>query len=79
MAMRNAVSQFLAHYHLEWPHQSLSNELIESIEHLQDANMKIETTERLGGLLRFFRGELKNFGPMSSFQFFAYAVQLTLA
>ncbi len=54
-SLRNAVSQFLLHYHTERPHQGLGNEPIESIEHPQDVSKKIETTERLGGLLRSYR------------------------
>ena len=53
-SLRNAVGQFLFHYHTERPHQGLGNELIESIEHPQDVSKKIETTERLGGLLRSY-------------------------
>lgn len=53
-SLRNAVSQFLFHYHTERPHQGLSNELIESTQHPQDVSKKIETTERLGGLLRSY-------------------------
>ena len=54
-SLRNAVGQYLVHYHAERPHQGLGNELIEPIEHPQDVSKKIETTERLGGLLRSYR------------------------
>lgn len=54
-AMRNAVEQYLAHYHAERPHQGLGNELIEPLEPPPDTGTKIETTERLGGLLRSYR------------------------
>ena len=54
-AMRNAVGQYLAHYHAERPHQGLGNELIVPLEHPPDVSAKIETTERLGGLLRSYR------------------------
>lgn len=54
-AMRNAVGQYLDHYHSERPHQGLGNELIEPLKHLPDSSTKIETTERLGGLLRSYR------------------------
>ena len=46
-SLRNAVGQFLFHYHTERPHQGLGNELIEPIDHPQDVSKKIETTERL--------------------------------
>jgi len=54
-ATRNAVSQYLAHYHAERPHQALGNELIVPLEQPPDTSTKIETTERLGGLLRSYR------------------------
>jgi putative transposase len=54
-ATRNAVEQYLARYHAERPHQGLSNELIVPLERPPDINAEIETTERLGGLLRSYR------------------------
>jgi hypothetical protein len=53
--MRNAISQQLSHYIAERPHQSLDNELIESLEQPPIVGDKIETKERLGGLLRSYR------------------------
>ena len=54
-AMRNAVNQYLEHYHAERPHQGLGNRLIVPTQKTQQLNAKIETTERLGGLLRSYR------------------------
>jgi transposase InsO family protein len=54
-ALRNSVNQYLAHYHAERPHQRLGNELIEPLEPPPIVGNKIETTERLGGLLRSYR------------------------
>ncbi len=54
-AMRNAVNQYLEHYHTERPHQGLGNDLIESTKQTFALHAKIETTERLGGLLRSYR------------------------
>ena len=54
-AMRNAVRQCVAHYHAERCHQGLSNQLINSMEQRLDTSREIETTERLGGLLRSYR------------------------
>ena len=54
-AMRNAVSQYLEHYHAERPHQGLGNDLIVPFDQPTNADAKIETTERLGGLLRSYR------------------------
>ncbi len=52
---RNSVRQYLVHYHTERCHQGLGNSLIEPLEFRPDVNAKIETTERLGGLLRSYR------------------------
>ena len=54
-ALRNAVRQYLEHYHIDRPHQGLGNELIVPMEHPPDMDSEIETTERLGGLLRSYR------------------------
>ena len=54
-ATRYAVRQYLSYYHAERPHQGLSNELIVPLEHPPDTRAKIETTVRLGGLLRSYR------------------------
>ena len=54
-AMRNAVNQYLEHYHAERPHQGLGNELSEPREQSSIEASKFETTERLGGLLRSYR------------------------
>lgn len=54
-AMRNAVTQYLAHYHADRPHQGLGNELIVPLERPLTMNSKIESSERLGGLLRSYR------------------------
>ncbi len=54
-ALRNSVNQYTAHYHAERPHQGLGNELIVSLEHPPETGKEIETTERLGGLLRSYR------------------------
>jgi putative transposase len=53
--MRNAVGQFVFHYHNERPHQGLNNELIVPLEQPPIFGDKIETTERLGGLLYSYR------------------------
>jgi putative transposase len=55
MATRNAVRHYLAYYHADRCHQGLGNELISPMTHPPDTGRKIETTERLGGLLRSYR------------------------
>ncbi|MDC0935384.1 integrase core domain-containing protein [Pirellulales bacterium] len=52
---RNAVRQYLEHYHTERCHQGLGNKLIVPLERPPDVNTEIKTTERLGGLLRSYR------------------------
>ena len=54
-ATRNALSQYLEHYHSERCHQGLGNNLIVPVERPPDVNAEIEMTERLGGLLRCYR------------------------
>lgn len=48
-AMRNAVNQYLAHYHAERPHQGLGNKLIVPLEHPPVVDANIESNERLRG------------------------------
>ena len=54
-ALRNAVTQYLSHYHAERPHQGLGNKLIVPCEESPAPHAKIESSERLGGLLRSYR------------------------
>ncbi|MCR9116624.1 MAG: transposase [bacterium] len=51
-SLRNAVRQYLAHYHMERPHQGLGNQLITPTDDAIDATAEVESTERLGGLFR---------------------------
>ncbi len=51
-ATRRAVRAFVTHYHTERNHQGLDNERIVPLEQPPDMDTEIETTERLGGLLR---------------------------
>jgi transposase InsO family protein len=53
-SLRNAVGQYLLHYHGERNHQGLSNKLIEPGEEVGQADGEIECHERLGGLLRYY-------------------------
>ena len=54
-ATREAVRTFLVHYHTERNHQGLANKLIVPMDRPPDIDAEIETTERLGGLLRSYR------------------------
>ena len=54
-ATRNAVLQYLEHYHVDRCHQGLGNELIVPLERPPDEGTEIVEIERLGGLLRSYR------------------------
>ena len=53
-SLRNAVREFLAHYHGERNHQGLCNRIIEPGEEVGRAGGAIERRERLGGLLNYY-------------------------
>ena len=52
--LRNAVRQFLAHYHAERNHQSLDNKIIHPGDEVGRHEGDIECRERLGGILRYY-------------------------
>jgi hypothetical protein len=54
-ALRNAVKEYLIHYHNERNHQGLENQLIVTLEKPSDRAKSIETTQRLGGMLKSYR------------------------
>ncbi len=54
-SLRNAVKQYLIHYHEERNHQGLGNRLIIPLKTPPDTSVPVETTERLGGILRSYR------------------------
>lgn len=53
-SLRNAVREFLAHYHTERNHQGLDNQLIAPGVEAGAVVGKIACRERLGGLLRYY-------------------------
>ena len=53
-SLRNAVGQFLAHYHRQRNHQGLGNRLIETDERLGCTTGEVRCHERLGGMLRYY-------------------------
>jgi putative transposase len=56
--LRYLISEFLAHYHLERPHQGLGNRTLSGADPSQALALtsgEIECRERLGGLLKHFR------------------------
>ena len=52
--LRNAVGQYLVHYHTERNHQSLSNKNIRPTEGVGREVGDVESRERLGGILRYY-------------------------
>ena len=52
--LRNAVRQFLEHYHTERNHQSLDNKIIEPDDGVGQTTGEINCRERLGGILRYY-------------------------
>ena len=50
-----ATRRSVTHYHTERNHQGLENDFIVPMVRLPDMDAEIETTERLGGLLRSYR------------------------
>ena len=53
--LRQAISEFTLHYHLERNHQGLGNELIVPWAQPANENAPIQCSERLGGLLKYYR------------------------
>ena len=52
--LRNAVSEYAAHYHLERNHQGLDNRLIEQPSGRPNTKGAVERRERLGGVLKYY-------------------------
>ncbi len=52
--LRNAVSEYTTHYHLERNHQGLDNQLIEKASDLPSSEGAVECRERLGGVLKYY-------------------------
>ena len=55
--LRNAVRQFLVHYHTERNHQSLDNQIIQPGEEVGRLEGDVQSRERLGGMLRYYYRE----------------------
>src|SRR5215475_6490487 len=53
-ALRNAVTQFIAHYHFERNHQGLGNRLIVAPASLVQTAGPVRRKQRLGGLLNYY-------------------------
>jgi len=53
-SLRNAVQEYLAHYHGERNHQGLGNQLIQIDENVGRDDGELKCRERLGELLRYY-------------------------
>ena len=54
-SLRNAVREFLVHYHQERNHQGLGNRLLDPDGEVGQTTGEIECRERLGGLFQYYR------------------------
>ena len=52
--LRNAVREFLEHYHGERNHQGLGNVILQPGDEVGRIAGKVECRERLGGLLNYY-------------------------
>ncbi len=52
--LRNAIQEYLAHYHGERNHQGLDNQLIEPLDEASDPEGVVVCRQRLGGMLRYY-------------------------
>jgi hypothetical protein len=53
-SLRRAIDAYIAHYHAERNHQGLDNKIIEPGDEIGCIDGRIECSERLGGMLRYY-------------------------
>ncbi len=53
-SLHRAIREFLQHYHLERPHQGLSNEVIARDDRRPTSGTEVRCEVRLGGILRHY-------------------------
>lgn len=53
-SLRNAVSEYLDHYHGERNHQGLENQLLVPLGDVGQPEGEVQQRERLGGVLRYY-------------------------
>ena len=56
-SLRNAIREFIAHYHLERNHQGLDNRIIIPTGTALATNGTVQTRSRLGGMLNYYYRE----------------------
>ena len=52
--LRNAIREYLLHYHEERNHQGIANKIIQPGDEVGRCDGQIMSRERLGGLLRYY-------------------------
>ena len=52
--LRNAVREYLVHYHEERNHQGLANRIIQPGDEVGQSGGEIDCRQRLGGLLNYY-------------------------
>ena len=53
-SLRNAIREFVTHYHMERNHQGLDNRLIMTAETAVQAAGELRKRQRLGGMLNYY-------------------------
>lgn len=53
-SLRNAVREYVTHYHAERNHQGVVNQSLEPDEDVGRAAGELQQRERLGGMLRYY-------------------------
>ena len=53
-SLRNAVREYLVHFHRERNHQGLDNEVIDPRDEVGQTDGEIRCRDRLGGMLRYY-------------------------
>jgi putative transposase len=54
-SLRHVLSEYVAHYHTERPHQGKGNIILFPSAHVEsDSGSPVERRERLGGLLNYY-------------------------
>lgn len=56
-SLRQAVREFIAHYHAERNHQGLDNKIIKPVHEVGSCDGSISCRERLGGMLKYYYRE----------------------
>ena len=57
-SLRNAINEYIEHYHTERNHQGLDNQLIERAGDLDSSTGKVICRERLGGMLKYYHRQV---------------------